>query len=36
MNKITDQQAYKMMEILAEIYARQHGCEARIVERPQK
>lgn len=33
MNAITEDQAYKMMLILAEIYGRQHNCDVRIVKK---
>ena len=32
MNAITEDQAYKMMLILAEIYGRQYNCDVRIVK----
>lgn len=33
MSEISKEQAYKMLEILAEIYGRQHNCEVVIVEK---
>lgn len=36
MNTITEDQAYKMMLILAEIYGRQHNCDVRIVRKPDE
>ena len=35
MNAITEDQAYKMMLILAEIYGRQHNCDVRIVKKDE-
>ena len=35
MNAITEDQAYKMMLILAEIYGRQHNCDVRIVRKDE-
>lgn len=33
MNEISKEQAYKMLEILAEIYGRQYNCEVVIVKK---
>ncbi len=33
MSEISKEQAYKMLEILAEIYGRQHNCEVVIVKK---